>query len=103
MQRFCSLIRLPGDNGAMNPIANNDGPHYRVIAWVSFTNRITGWGYYKDGVPLSQFCLSSPSSPLADIFWDETWAAVPNPARPRISAALLREGFEDYEYLYMAN
>lgn len=49
-------------------------------------NRITGWGYYKD-----------------EIFWDQTWAAVPNPARPRISAALLREGLEDYEYLYMAN
>lgn len=28
---------------------------------------------------------------------------MPNPSRPRISAALLREGLEDYEYLYMAN
>src|SRR5690349_19209151 len=31
---------------AEDPIANNDGPHYRVISWVGWANRITGWGYY---------------------------------------------------------
>jgi hypothetical protein len=43
------------------------------------------WGYYDSG-----------------IFWDNSPPA-PSPARPRISASLLREGFEDYEYLFKAN
>jgi hypothetical protein len=42
------------------------------------------WGYY-----------------LSSIFWD--YAAPALTARPRISASLLREGFEDYEYLFKAN
>src|SRR2546430_768228 len=49
------------------------------------SQRATGWGYYADNV-----------------FWD-TRTAQPAPARPRISAALLRESFEDYEYLFQSN
>eukprot|EP01113_Clastostelium_recurvatum_P033868 TRINITY_DN4527_c0_g1_i4.p1 TRINITY_DN4527_c0_g1~~TRINITY_DN4527_c0_g1_i4.p1 ORF type:complete len:1544 (-),score=244.84 TRINITY_DN4527_c0_g1_i4:48-4322(-) len=82
---FSPAISKTGSNGAEDPVATNDGPHYRVIPWVAWANRITGWGYYKDS-----------------IFWD-TSAPAPAPSRPRISAALLREGFEDYEYLYIAN
>eukprot|EP01111_Echinosteliopsis_oligospora_P014569 TRINITY_DN5510_c0_g1_i1.p1 TRINITY_DN5510_c0_g1~~TRINITY_DN5510_c0_g1_i1.p1 ORF type:complete len:521 (-),score=159.53 TRINITY_DN5510_c0_g1_i1:6-1568(-) len=82
---FAPVISQSGSNGAEDPVATNDGPHYRVISWVGWSNRITGWGYYHD-----------------DIFWD-TRQNAPAPARPRISASLLREGFEDYEYLYIAN
>jgi hypothetical protein len=49
------------------------------------------------------FALSELACRAAEIFWDTAWASTPNPSRPRISAALLREGLEDYEYLYMAN
>ncbi|KAH3761610.1 hypothetical protein Pelo_6613 [Pelomyxa schiedti] len=78
-------VSQTGNNGAMNPVALNDGPHYRLIPWVAWANRITGWGYYHD-----------------DIFWD-TRQPSPTPSRPRVSASLLREGLEDYEYLYIAN
>ncbi|KAH3763091.1 hypothetical protein Pelo_5048 [Pelomyxa schiedti] len=86
----CNTVLAPavsntGDNGAEDPVALNDGLHYRVIPWVAWANRVEGWGYYKD-----------------DIFWDKRQAD-PAPARPRISAALLREGLEDYEYLWLAN
>lgn len=74
-----------GDNGSEDPKALNEGPHYRLIPWVAWALRISGWGYYHD-----------------DIFWD-TRAESPTPSRPRISAALIREGLEDYEYLYQAN
>ncbi len=76
---FAPSVSNTGNNAAMNPIPLNDGPHYRVMPWVAWTNRITGWGYYHD-----------------DIYWDVRWPS-PTPARPRISAALLREGLEDYE------
>ncbi len=81
---FAPALSQTGNNGAENPVATNDGPHYRVIPWVAWANRITGWGYYHD-----------------DIFWVAGNGT--NPSRPRVSAALLREGFEDYEYLYIAN
>jgi len=81
---FAPAVSQTGNNGAEDPVATSDGPHYRVIPWVAWTNRITGWGYYHD-----------------DIFWQVENGT--SPSRPRISAALLREGFEDYEYLYIAN
>eukprot|EP00026_Physarum_polycephalum_P000452 Phypoly_transcript_00453.p2 GENE.Phypoly_transcript_00453~~Phypoly_transcript_00453.p2 ORF type:complete len:706 (+),score=95.46 Phypoly_transcript_00453:2560-4677(+) len=82
---FSPAVSNTGNNGAEDPLALNDGPHYRVIPWVAWSNRVTGWGYYDSG-----------------IFWDNSPPA-PAPARARISASLLREGFEDYEYLFKAN
>jgi len=82
---FSPALSKTGSNGAEDPVATNEGPHYRVIPWIAWSNRITGWGYY-----------------YSSIFWDKPDAA-PAPPRPRISAALLREGFEDYEYLFIAN
>lgn len=78
------------NNAAMNPIATNDGMHYRSIPWVLFSMRISGWLYYKDDSQM----------------WDDigmNTAAGYQPPRPRVSAALMREGLEDYEYLYAAN
>eukprot|EP00727_Mastigamoeba_balamuthi_P013774 m51a1_g9019 hypothetical protein (777) ;mRNA; f:177825-180620 len=78
------VVSKSGSNSKEDPVAASDGPHYRLIPWVSWANRITGWGYYH-----------------SDIFWDTpTGQLVP---RPHISASLLREGFEDYEYLWLAN
>ncbi|MBI5488203.1 MAG: hypothetical protein HY905_12795 [Deltaproteobacteria bacterium] len=54
------------------------GMHERIIPWVSWHLRATGWAYYDAGR-----------------FFDG-----PNPT---IRAELLREGFEDYEYLWLAN
>jgi hypothetical protein len=53
------------------------GIHQRIIPWVSWHYRVTGWAYYDAGR-----------------FFDGD--------RPTIRAELLREGFEDYEYLYLA-
>jgi len=62
-----------------NPtVSTNQGMHSRVIPWAAFSHRITGWAYY-DG----------------DRFFPD--------GRPSIRAELLREGFEDYEYLWLAN
>jgi len=55
-----------------------DGMHQRVIAWAAWSHRIRGWAYYD-----------------ADRFFDGM--------RPGVRAALLRESFEDYEYLLLAN
>jgi len=55
-----------------------DGINQRIIPWVSWTLRATGWAYYDAGR-----------------FFDG--------AAPTIRAELLREGIEDYEYLYLAN
>ena len=85
------FISKTGNNGAMNPIATNDGMHYRAIPWVLFSMRIEGWLYYKDD---------------GNTLWDSSnmnAAGGYKPARPRVSAALMREGLEDYEYLYAAN
>jgi len=54
------------------------GMHQRIIPWTAWVHRITGWAYYDVGR-----------------FFDGP--------RPTVRAELLREGFEDYEYLYLAN
>ncbi len=54
------------------------GMHQRIIPWAAWVHRITGWAYYDGGR-----------------FFDGS--------RPTIRAELLREGFEDYEYLFLAN
>jgi len=62
-----------------NPaVSTNQGMHERIIPWAAFSQRIRGWAYYDGGR-----------------FFDG--------ARPRVRAELLREGFEDYEYLWLAN
>ncbi|MBU1241133.1 DUF4091 domain-containing protein, partial [Myxococcota bacterium] len=58
--------------------AQNDGMHQRIIPWVSWHYRVTGWAYYDFG----RFF---------------------NGHLPSIRAELFREGFEDYEYLVLAN
>jgi hypothetical protein len=57
-----------------------DGMHERIIPWVSWGLRATGWAYYDGG---RFFETDSP--------------------RPTVRGALLREGFEDFEYLWLAN
>lgn len=54
------------------------GIHQRIIPWVAWHYRVTGWAYY-DG----------------NRFFDGP--------QPSVRAALLREGIEDYEYLVLAN
>ncbi len=54
------------------------GMHQRIIPWVAWMERVRGWAYYDGGR-----------------FFDGP--------HPKVSAELLREGFEDYEYLYLAN
>ena len=83
---FSPFISNTGSNGDENPKALNTGMHYRVIPWVAWANRITGWGYYKDSV-----------------VWTQDNPATIDPVRPTISASIFREGFEDYEYLWKAN
>ena len=62
-----------------NPTAvDADGMHARIIPWAAWGHRITGWAYYD-----------------ATRFFDG--------AEPGVRAELLREGFEDYEYLWLAN
>ncbi|MCP4676303.1 MAG: hypothetical protein GY854_12485 [Deltaproteobacteria bacterium] len=55
-----------------------EGINQRIIPWVSFGLRATGWAYYD-----------------ANRFFSAH--------RPTVRAEILREGFEDYEYLYLAN
>ena len=54
------------------------GMNQRVIPWAAWSHRIRGWAYYDGGR-----------------FFDGHL--------PTIRAELLREGFEDYEYLWLAN
>ena len=54
------------------------GVHQRIIPWTAWSHRVRGWAYYDAGR-----------------FFDGP--------RPTIRAELLREGFEDYEYLWLAN
>ncbi len=62
-----------------NPtLPDSEGMDMRIIPWVSWRYRATGWAYYD-----------------ANIFFDGT--------RSNIRGRLMREGFEDYEYLYLAN
>ncbi len=57
---------------------DSQGLHSRIISWAAWSHRITGWAYYD-----------------ANRFFKN--------AAPNIRAELLREGFEDYEYLWLAN
>ncbi|MCA9709843.1 MAG: hypothetical protein KDK70_28645 [Myxococcales bacterium] len=57
---------------------DTQGMHARIIPWAAWAHRITGWAYY-DG---NRF-FSGPN--------------------PGVRAALLREGIEDYAYLWLAN
>ena len=85
------FISETGKNSDENPKATADGIHYRAIPWVLFSMRIDGWLYYKDG---------------GTTLWDSSAmnaAGGYGPPRPRVSASLMREGLEDYEYLYLAN
>jgi len=62
-----------------NPtLVDRSGMHQRIIPWVSWHYRARGWAYYDGGR-----------------FFDGTL--------PSYRAELLREGFEDYEYLWLAN
>jgi hypothetical protein len=74
---FYSLPQDP--DPFFNPIkVTNQGMHQRIIPWVSWSERAKGWAYYNGAE-----------------FFDN--------GRPNIRLELLREGFEDYEYLYLAN
>lgn len=74
---FYSLDQDP--DPYFNPTrVDTQGMHERIIPWVAWGRRIRGWAYYDAGR-----------------FFDG--------ARPTIRAELLREGFEDYEYLWLAN
>ncbi|MDX9722403.1 MAG: hypothetical protein RBU37_16785 [Myxococcota bacterium] len=57
---------------------DTQGMHARIIPWVSWRYRARGWAYYDAGR-----------------FFQDGY--------PGIRAELLREGFEDYEYLLLAN
>jgi len=62
-----------------NPtLVERQGIHQRIIPWVSWHVRATGWAYYDAGR-----------------FFDGL--------RPTVRAELLREGIEDWEYLALAN
>jgi hypothetical protein len=58
--------------------ADRPGIDSRIIPWAAWSHRIRGWAYYDGG----------------RFFPD---------GHPSVRAELLREGFEDYEYLYLAN
>ncbi len=62
-----------------NPTSStNQGIHQRIIPWTAWMHRIRGWAYYDGGR-----------------FFPE--------GRATLRAELLREGLEDYEYLWLAN
>jgi len=62
-----------------NPtLPDRSGLNARIIPWASWSHRARGWAYY-DG---ARFFAGG---------------------EPTVTAELLREGFEDYEYLYLAN
>ena len=57
---------------------DTQGMHARIIPWAAWAHRITGWAYYDGG----------------------RFFSGPNPG---VRAGLLREGIEDYAYLWLAN
>lgn len=62
-----------------NPtIPESQGMHARIIPWTAWAHRITGWAFYDGG----RFF---------------------NGRHPGVRAELLREGIEDYAYLWLAN
>jgi hypothetical protein len=74
------LYSLPQDaHPLFNPtVTDRMGMDVRIVPWVAWRYRSRGWAYY-DG----------------DSFFTGR--------QPGVRAELLREGFEDYEYLYLAN
>jgi hypothetical protein len=74
------LYSLPQDPPPyFNPVPDEaEGTDVRIIPWVSWAERARGWAYY-DG----------------NMFFQGR--------QPTVRGYLLREGFEDYEYLYLAN
>ncbi|MCK6509884.1 hypothetical protein L6R29_07970 [Myxococcota bacterium] len=72
---------LPQDSAPFpNPTRpENDGIEVRVIPWLAWRFRAEGWAYYDVGSFLT------------------------NGKQPTVRFALLREGFEDYEYLWLIN
>lgn len=61
-----------------NPVVDEaEGIEARIIPWAAWSHRIRGWAYYDMG----RFFHSG---------------------RPGVRAELMREGFEDYEYLWLA-
>ncbi len=63
-----------------NPaVSDASGMDARIIPWAAWSHRIVGWAYYDAGR-----------------FFDGS-------GNPGVRAELLREGFEDYEYLWLAN
>lgn len=74
---FYSLDQDP--DPYFNPTkVETQGMHERIIPWVAWSHRIRGWAYYD-----------------ANRFFDG--------GRANVRGELLREGFEDYEYLWLAN
>ena len=71
---------LPQDSAPyFNPTTSkSEGLHSRIIPWTAWQHRITGWAYYDGG----------------SFFFD---------GQPGQRATLLREGIEDYQYLWRAN
>ena len=74
---FYSLDQDPDPYFNPTDIARQ-GIHQRIIPWAAWAHRIRGWAYYD-----------------ANRFFRD--------GRPTVRAELLREGFEDYEYLFLAN
>lgn len=75
-------VSQTGNNGAENPVALSDGMHYRAVPWIGWSLKMDGTLYYKDG----------PTT-----LWDTSQMNAGGnygPPRPRISAALWREGLE---------
>jgi hypothetical protein len=60
------------------PAAEGSGINARIIPWAAWSHRVRGWAFYDGG----RFFPGG---------------------QPTVTAELLREGFEDYEYLYLAN
>ncbi len=62
-----------------NPtVIDTQGMHQRIIPWAAWSHRITGWAFYD----MNRFFSGTA---------------------PGVRAELFREGFEDYEYLWLAN
>lgn len=86
--------------------------HYRAIPWILWSMRVSGWLYYMDNIvwDASKMNYAGKRRSNEIIFYNKMqhdnvlqllggW----QPPRPRVSASLIREGMEDYEYLYQAN
>lgn len=56
---FAPAVSDTGSNAAENAKPLNEGMHYRIIPWVGWANRITGWYYYNGPI----YCTSLPLKP----------------------------------------